>query len=86
MHRERVFDTLDEAVALEHAGIERTHAQAIVKTIDKGRSRLATREDILTLTAQLSALDAHMGIIRWAIGLGFAATLSLHVLVLVILL
>ena len=61
------FDTLDEAVALENAGVDRSHAQAIVRTIHQGRLGLAMKDDI----------DRLRGDIRWGFGILLACGLAI---------
>ena len=61
------FDTLHETVALENAGVERAHAQAVVRTIANSRVDLATKDDIRGiyryLSVHLAVLLAILGIV-----------------------
>ena len=68
------FDTLDEAIALEGAGVDRAHAQAIVRTINNSRVALATKADI-------AGVHSRIRILQWVVGFQSALTLAIFAIV-----
>ena len=72
------FDSLDAVRELEVAGVERNHAEAMVKTIvaarEAGREDLATKADFAQLEARFAAAVNKMLLGQVAVaGLLFAA-------------
>ena len=68
------FDTLDEAIALEEAGVDRPHAQAIVRTINNSRDELATKADI-------AGVNSRIRITQWILGFQSALVLAIFAIV-----
>ena len=70
------FDTLDEAIALDGAGVDRAHAQAqaIVRTINNSRDELATKDDI-------AGVHSRIRILQWVVGVQSALTLAIFAIV-----
>ena len=73
-----MFDSLEAARGLEAAGVERNHAEAMVKAIvaatEASRKDLATKADIARLEAKLAAAINKMLLGQLAVaGLLFAA-------------
>ncbi|MCY3796148.1 MAG: hypothetical protein OXJ53_16380 [Gammaproteobacteria bacterium] len=66
------FDSLNAARELERAGMDRPQAEAVATAIRAGQGNLATREDVLALRAEMSAMRWMMGI-QMAISLGTLA-------------
>ena len=58
------FDTLEATRALESAGMESEHAEAVVQVVKTGAQDLATKADIAAVKAELKAdiavLEARM--------------------------
>ena len=72
------FDSLEAVRELEAAGVERNHAEAMVKTIvaarEAGREDLATKADLARLEARFAAAVNKMLLGQVAVaGLLFAA-------------
>ena len=57
------FDTLTAARDLEAAGLERTHAEAIVKTM-----RESGRADFASLAAKADLANLETRLVRWIVG------------------
>ena len=56
------FDTLTATRDMEQASMDRKAAEAVAAAIRNGRSKLATKTDVVTL--------------RWAVGLNLAVSLA----------
>lgn len=69
----RKFDTFEETFALVNAGMERASERVIVRAITK---------DVSAMDARLSSMRAQLSVILWTMGLGFAVSLSLEVIIL----
>ena len=68
------FDTLTAARTLEAAGVERSQAEAIAKTIREGQGDLVTRDH---LDAKLADLENRL--VKWAVALAAAVVIVLGV-------
>ena len=69
----RKFETFDEAFALDGAGAGRASTQALM---------IAIREYMPVIDARLSRIRAQLSVILWTMVLGFAASLSVQVIIL----
>ena len=59
---ESTFDSLNAARELERSGMDRPQAEAVATAIRAGQGNVATREDVLALRAEMSAMRWMMGI------------------------
>ena len=75
-----MFDSLEAARELEAAGVERSHAAAVVKTVvaatEAGRGGLATKADIAELKVDFAKLEAKFAVLETR----FAAAINKMVL------
>lgn len=66
----RKFDTLDQTVALEKAGVSRSHAQAIVKTVDQGRTGMVPSHDFERFRSEFRLVTGvHLAITLASLGI-----------------
>ena len=82
------FDTLAAMRRLEAAGIDATHAEAIIDTVRDSAGELATKGDIAHLDGRLSALDSRidalesrLNTLQWVVGIQSAITLATFTIV-----
>ena len=68
------LDTHAAIRALETAGIERKHAEAIVSTIARADEQTATKGDLASVKADLAALRSE---VRWMFGFQAALILAI---------
>ena len=68
------LDTHAAIRALETAGIERKHAEAIVSTIARADEQTATKGDLAAVKADLAALRSE---VRWMFGFQAALILAI---------
>ena len=75
------FDTLAAMRRLEAAGIDATHAEAIIDTVRESAGELATKGDIAGLDGRLSALESRLNTLQWVVGIQSAITLATFTIV-----
>ncbi len=86
------FDALGAARALEAAGIERPHAEAIAEGLRRAaladRDELATKADIAAvngriagLNSRIDGLNSRIGTLQWVVGVQSAITLATFAIV-----
>ena len=79
-----MFDSLEAARELEAAGVDRSHAAAVVKTVvaatEAGRKDLATKTDLAQLEARLETKFAGLEVKFAALETRFAAAINKMVL------
>ena len=79
-----MFDSLEAARELEAAGVERSHAAAVVKTVvaatEAGRGGLATRADLAEIRADFARLEGRLEAKFAALETKFATAINRMVL------
>ena len=75
------FDTLTAAHALEAAGIERGHAEAIAHAIRNVQGDLATKADITAVKGEIAAVASRVNALQWVVGIQSAITLATFAIV-----
>ena len=79
------FNPLEAAQDLEAAGIERKHAEAIARAINRGDERAVTKADLDTAIAgvrsEITSVRSELATIRWVVGIQSAVTLATFAIV-----
>lgn len=73
-----LFDTLEAAEALTHAGPTEAQAKAIVAAMRKAVSdNVATKGDVAELRGEIGAVKAELWAVKWVLGFVLAIVLAM---------